>query len=80
MANQLQKLKKLINPQQVQMSGQIRSTVSKGVYRVQPLGQDVGVVVCTSSLDLYAGDRVSFVGNEITGTIPKTGSLSFVEV
>lgn len=80
MANQLQKLKKLINPQQLQMTGEVRSVISKGRYRVQPLGEDYGFVVCTYNQDLYTGDRVSFVGTEIVAVIPNTGSLSFVEV
>lgn len=80
MDNTLQKLKKLINPQQLQMTGIIRSQVSKGVYRVQPLGQEEGFTLCTYTEALAVGTRVSFQGGTIRGVIPNTGRLSFVEV
>lgn len=80
MANALQKLRKLINPEQLQQTGEVRSRMSQGVYRVQPLGQDVGFIVCRSSETLSTGDRVYFKGNVILGKSPTTGSLTFVEV
>lgn len=80
MANALQKLKKLVNPEKAQVSGTILSKVSDGVFRVRPLGQDTGVVVCRGAADLKAGDRVYYRGNDILGKSPTTGSLTFVEV
>lgn len=76
----LQKLRRLINPEQLQQTGEVRSKVSQGVYRVQPLGQDDGFVVCTGSETLTIGDRVYFRGTVILGKSPTTGSLTFVEV
>lgn len=80
MANTLQKLKKLINPPKLQASGTIRSRVSKDTYRVQPLGQDYGFIVCKGAETLKIGDRVYFIGNEIVGASPTTGTLTFVGV
>lgn len=80
MANQLQKLKAIINPTNTQMTGQVIAKVSIGVYRLRPLGQDVGFVVCTYAHDLKVGDRVYYKGGQILGVSPTTGTLSFVEV
>lgn len=78
--NALQKLKKIINPQQANFTGVIQSKPEPTKYLVLPKGQQDGVILCSSSVGYLVGTAVLVVGTVIQNEVPNTGELTFVEV